>query len=104
MHFYIKGTKYFILCIKKVKLTQNIPGQALREGRAIAVTHLQHSIRRMWIVNTILWPLYPWERYGTHCTGDSVSLRACLNGMENVAPTPRIQFLDCPACNKSLYQ
>jgi len=86
MYFYIKGTKHFILCIKMVKLTHNIPGQALRGGRVVAVIHSQHSTRRMWMVNTMLWPLYPWERYGTHCIGDWVGLRACLNGLENVAP------------------
>jgi len=104
MYIYIKGTKHFILCIKKVKLTHNIPGEALRGGRGIALTHSQHSTRRMWMVSTMLWPLYTWERSGTRCTGDRVDLRACLNGMENVAPPPRIQFMDGSACNKSLYQ
>lgn len=90
MCIYIKGIKHFILCIKKVKLTHNIPGQALRGGRGIALTCSQHSTRRMWMVITMLWPLYTWERSGTHCTGDLVDLRACLNGMENVPPKDSI--------------
>jgi len=38
------------------------------------------------MVNTMLWLLYPWEISSTHCTGDWIGLRACLNGMENVTP------------------
>jgi hypothetical protein len=36
------------------------------------------------MVNIMLCFLYHWEGSGTHCMGDWMGLRACLNGMENV--------------------
>ena len=44
----------------------------------IALTHLQPSCWKEWVVSAILWPFYPWERAGTHCiVGGRVQL-LCL--------------------------
>jgi hypothetical protein len=55
------------------------------------------------VVSTMPRPLYPWERPGTHCTGDWVGPRAGLDVCEKSGPT-RIELPDLPACSQSLYR
>jgi hypothetical protein len=38
------------------------------------------------VVGTTLWPLYPWDRPGTHCTGGWVGPRASLDVCEKFRP------------------
>jgi len=37
-------------------------------------------------LNAMPWPLYPWERPGTHCMGGWVGPRAGLGGCRNSRP------------------
>jgi hypothetical protein len=54
------------------------------------------------LANAMLQPLYPWERAGTHCTGDWVGPRAGLDGCgksrphRNSIPGPSSPYTDCP--------
>jgi hypothetical protein len=43
---------------------------------------------REWVVSTTPWPLYPWERSVTHCTGGWVGPRAGLDVCEKSRPPP----------------
>jgi hypothetical protein len=51
-------------------------------SRGIALLILDLGARRGWVVSTMLRPLYPRERPGTHCTGGWVGLRAGLDVLE----------------------
>ena len=63
-----------------------MPMQAQRGGSSISPTNSQPGIRRTWVVNTTLRPLYPRERPGVHCQGGWVGLGAGLDCTENLAP------------------
>ena len=62
--------------------------QAQTGGGANAPSHSQPGTRRRWVVTTMLRPIYPWERLGTHCTGGWVGLGASLDGHEKSRPPP----------------
>ena len=64
-----------------------MPVQAKRGGVGTAPTHSQPGARRTWVASITLRPLYPWERFSTHCTGSWVCLGAGLDGMKNLAST-----------------
>ena len=55
-----------------------------------------------WVVNTMPWQLYSWERPGTHCVGGWFSPRASLDGCGKSHPTG-IPPPDRPECSESLY-
>jgi hypothetical protein len=59
------------------------------KGKGYPITGHQgpRGARRGWVVRTTPWPLYPWERPGTHCTGGWVGPRAGLDGCEKSRPT-----------------
>lgn len=57
-------------------------------GGGVALTHSQPDTRRRWVTSTTLWPLYPLERPGIHCTGGWVGLGAGLDGTENLGLVP----------------
>ena len=41
-----------------------------------------------WVVNAKPWPLYPWERHGTHCIRGWVGPRAGLDGCGKIFLPP----------------
>jgi len=83
----------------KVKVTTWHAYEGTAGIGGIALTHLQPSCWKEWVVSAILWPFYPWERTGIHCTGGLVSLGANLDGYKKNC----IHWdwsLDCPACSE----
>jgi hypothetical protein len=88
---------------KEVKQSHYRPEQAQRVVRGIALSFLDLSTRRGWVVSTTPWPLYPRERPGTHCTGGWVGPRDGLEVCEKSRPT-RIRSPDRPAHSQSLYR
>jgi hypothetical protein len=52
------------------------PGREYRNSSTLSLTSALGGVK----VKGTLWPLYPRERPGTHCTGGWVGLRAGLNG------------------------
>jgi len=57
-----------------------------------------------WVVNATPWPLYPWERPGTHCIQEAGwASEPFWTGVEILLPTG-IQSMDRPARSGLLYR
>jgi hypothetical protein len=95
---------FFIITVKgKVKCTlvQTLRlctgHMAHRGSRGIALLFHDHDTGREWGVSTTPWPLYPWERPSTHCTGGWVGPRAGLNRCRKSHPhRDSIHGQSCP--------
>jgi hypothetical protein len=96
---------YLRLCYKnvEVKVTPLHAYADTRGGSGILTTHFKPCTRERWVVVTMLWPLYLWQKPGTHCTGGGVGIGASLDSTENFAYT-KIQSLDHPDCSELLCQ
>ena len=78
---------YFLLKVK-VKFTLEQAMKAQKGSRGIALLFLNLGTRWGWMVNAMPWPLYPWERSGTHCIGGWVGPRADLDVRRKISPPP----------------
>jgi hypothetical protein len=74
---------------KEVKQCCYSPEQGQKMDRAIAVPFHDLGARKGCVVSITPWPLYPWERPGTHCTGGWVGPRASLDVCEKSRFDPR---------------
>ena len=73
--------RYELLHWVKVKWSRYRSGVAHKVGRGIALLFHDRSTRRKWVVSSTRRPHFsPWERPGTHFTGDWVDPRAGLDG------------------------
>jgi hypothetical protein len=80
-----------ILTIQKGKSSpQKRPQRPRREVEVQLYSSLNLSARWGWVVNTIPWPLYTWERPGTHCVEGCVGPRADLDGCEKSCPPTEV--------------
>ena len=71
----------------KVKWSRYRPGVVQRVGSGIALLFHDRGIRREWVVSSTPRPHFtPWERPGTHFTGDWVGTRAGLDGRKISSP------------------
>lgn len=60
----------------------NIPLEAQRWSRVIAVPVLNLCTTWEWVVRTMPWPLYPWEKPGVNVTGSWVDPASVLRNVE----------------------
>jgi hypothetical protein len=72
-------------------------------GTCIALLILDLGVRRGSVFGITPRPLYPWERPGTHCTGDWVVPRCRSGCVRKISPPTGIRSSDRPA-SKSLYR
>ena len=59
--------------VKPLHAYADIDGRGRYSSNSFASSVLQQG----WVVSATPWPLYPWERPGTHCAGRRMALGAC---------------------------